>query len=809
MYRTSLPVFLTLVSPALAQAPKIPAQVPTEPTGPTPVVKTDAEDLGAPTPHATAGRAPVAAPTAALDLRSVYAGRVGHDVDEQGTLWARGESYKASFDAAGATYVPFLGSRAPRNFPVTFRTTSVESGAASLEFDATARPERAGDVVTFARGACEESYVLAPTGVEQTFTFRDAPRDADLTVSLDVATDFEALDLGHGLRFENEFGHVDYSGAFLVDARGLRTEIPTRLVGEHVELTVPRSLLAASTFPITIDPVISTFALDTDADTDSNPDVATDATAATFLFVYEFAFSATDHDIVWIETTDQVVTGSGNYEVSTADWRKPAIANNNLANQFLVVAEVGTAPNRVIRGRQMDATTNLLTPAFTISGAESGDKHDADVGGDPILLGPTYYCVVWQRELSSTNSDIHYRMVTSAAGFQTGVVFLENTVARNDRLPTISKSDGLEPSTTQAWQIAWQYEFSAADEDIYGARVRWDGLIVDAPFGLATSTANQTDPGTSAPLNDSVIGRPWLVGYTEVTGNGQDVMLRAYNGNLFLSGLDLSNFGTASAEDESSPQFDIDGSQFMLVYQRATSVGLGFGSSLYAATVYLQSSSVLSISETELPISTSLIAFNASARMASTHSGGWNNPYRSNVAFRRSSLLAGTSDIYTGVYDSPLLAGKTEYCFGTAFGCPCANAGDPTHGCANSSNALGARLDVAGIANVSGDSFRMVGSGMPPTATCLYFQGSSQVPPVLFGDGIRCIGGTLIRLGIKTNSAGISSYPGIGDASVSVKGQIPSAGARRGYQCWYRDSVSFCTAQSFNLTQAVQVYWLP
>src|SRR5262245_59279628 len=34
-----------------------------------------------------------------------------------GTIWVRGTTYKASFGAEGATYIPYLGSHAPRNFP--------------------------------------------------------------------------------------------------------------------------------------------------------------------------------------------------------------------------------------------------------------------------------------------------------------------------------------------------------------------------------------------------------------------------------------------------------------------------------------------------------------------------------------------------------------------------------------------------------------------------------------------------------------------------------------------------------------------
>jgi hypothetical protein len=32
---------------------------------------------------------------------------------------------------------------------------------------------------------------------------------------------------------------------------------------------------------------------------------------------------------------------------------------------------------------------------------------------------------------------------------------------------------------------------------------------------------------------------------------------------------------------------------------------------------------------------------------------------------------------------------------------------------------------------------------------------------------------------------------------------------RRAYQLWYRDAASFCTASTFNLTNAVEIAWEP
>jgi hypothetical protein len=98
-----------------------------------------------------------------------------------------------------------------------------------------------------------------------------------------------------------------------------------------------------------------------------------------------------------------------------------------------------------------------------------------------------------------------------------------------------------------------------------------------------------------------------------------------------------------------------------------------------------------------------------------------------------------------------------------------------------------------------------------PNSSALYFQGTAQTAAgagVQFGDGLRCVGGTIVRLGTKTNVNGTSSYPGAGDLPVSVRG-MNSAGNVRDYQCWYRNAANFCTPTTFNLTNGVEATWTP
>ena len=81
---------------------------------------------------------------------------------------------------------------------------------------------------------------------------------------------------------------------------------------------------------------------------------------------------------------------------------------------------------------------------------------------------------------------------------------------------------------------------------------------------------------------------------------------------------------------------------------------------------------------------------------------------------------------------------------------------------------------------------------------------------VPLGDGVLCVGGSILRLGTMQASGGLSQYPNVGQASISVRGQIPpGGGVTRVYQARYRNSASFCTPDTFNLSNAIAIEWLP
>lgn len=147
------------------------------------------------------------------------------------------------------------------------------------------------------------------------------------------------------------------------------------------------------------------------------------------------------------------------------------------------------------------------------------------------------------------------------------------------------------------------------------------------------------------------------------------------------------------------------------------------------------------------------------------------------------------------------------------WGCPCGNWGLPTNGCSNSQNPLGARLQASGIPSLSFDTVVLESSGETLTASSVVTQGTSPVVPVVFGDGLRCVGGSLKRLYLENAVGGTVVAPQPGDPSISQRsadlGDPIPIGSTRFYYVYYRDPQAFCTAATFNTSSAFAISWVP
>jgi len=181
-------------------------------------------------------------------------------------------------------------------------------------------------------------------------------------------------------------------------------------------------------------------------------------------------------------------------------------------------------------------------------------------------------------------------------------------------------------------------------------------------------------------------------------------------------------------------------------------------------------------------------------------------------------LTASGSILYLASSDGRAVTRRLDplvsaFCLGDGSGtaCPCGNASTPFDraGCMNSLG-VPARLTEFGVSRLSSDSLRLFTTGLTDSSA-VFFQGTSTLGGSLgsvFGDGLRCAGGSVRRLGTRPIIGGFSIFPDTGNPVLSVLGLVTTPGERF-YQVWYRNAAGFCTASTFNLSNGLRVTWAP
>jgi hypothetical protein len=415
---------------------------------------------------------------------------VAFDEPGDGALWVRGQTYKARLDGERLTYVPFLGSQAPRNFPVTLELRSATLGGEPLALASDAEPVREGNRVVVARGAIDEVYDFRPDGVEQSFLVRRASVRGELALEIAVESELALREEdGEGL-FENELGGVRCSRAFTFDEDGRGLATATAFRAGRIDVRVPAEEVERARGDLLVDPILSTFLLMPSASDHREPTVAYDAANDRYLVAFEEVWSQSDFDIraaVLSGASPATPVVTGYVDFTGQDWRHASAANLNAADQFLVAADTSSSP-RSIRGRTV--TPGLaMGPQFTISDTSVNlGAYYPVVGGDSFPSAPSFYCVAWALNLDDANFSIgKYALVTpqgTTLGVQTfatviswfrdepgfGIDF-DSTLTEHVPL-AISKSNG-----GSEWTIAWGSGQLLFPSNVSRARVGWSGSI--------------------------------------------------------------------------------------------------------------------------------------------------------------------------------------------------------------------------------------------------------------------------------------------------------------------------------------------
>ena len=442
------------------------------------------------------------------------------DQPGDGNLWVHGRSYKASFGPEGATYIPFLGSDVPRNFPLRFALAEVSVDGVAVPFEERPEARRDGDSVVLNRGRFEEVYELELDTIEQTFRFPSLPAEGDLSIAIDVDTDLERVAGPDGeLRFTSEYGTVAYSSALVVDAVGSRMPIATEATDGRIELRVPRTTLANLTFPVTVDPVISRMPIYSGTMKTYKSSVAYDATHERFMVVWDVEYSWSDRDgwAAYWARTGAFVNELVSIDMTDESWRTPDVANSNRYDTFLVVAERSLPGSRRIGVRTRAATGELGAQGYLDAGG-SYECSAPSVGGDPAPDGSTYFCVAYRQHWNEDTVRILASLANPSGGPFGSPRVIDGTDGVTNRRPRVSRSNGVGSVQSKRWNIAWAREMDGG-WDIHGAQMSRDGSVILGPFAIDTSADHNKLPVPSSPLDELPNGdRPWLVTYERSAG---------------------------------------------------------------------------------------------------------------------------------------------------------------------------------------------------------------------------------------------------------------------------------------------------
>lgn len=775
-HSTALSIIVALHSAALAATPSAGLQEPGLPS------ETSAPAFIAPS---------------AADLQRLFFDQPG-----DGRIWARGATFKASFGVEGATYIPFLGSAAPQNYPVRFTIAALESGGVPIDFDAEAHAKLDGQTVHYDRGSVIESYLLATSSIEQVFTLRDLPARGEIVLRLDLHSELEPVRDGANVRLRNALGHVAYDNALAFDARGETVLLESELVDGAIQLRVPAEFVASARLPLSIDPLISTFAIDTSTAQTFSPNVAYDATSDRYLVAYRVAVSGGDHDIF-----ARMYTGAGVLlpamdafvDQTSESWSRPGVANNNFMNQFMMASGVtnSTSVRRVV-ARTRSASTGALSLTIAVHSTTEGNCNTLSVGGDNSDVDLRPYCIAWRQ-----GTDQSFARLVTTTGSLVGVapLALVGPSSTSNAKPAVSKS-----CNASAWNVVWEADQGALGVNVVGRRIRTDGTFAGPAFSITTD-GGSTNPQVSSCLSGT---NRYAVVYENLTGSGTNIGMYVVDDATSLAFKTVSrNLDNSFLYGASLPSAATDGKHFLVAYS-ALQPGSTTNKNVYVSDWFLTPTNEIdnailrvTLAGSGTPEQDVLVTSRFDGSGATTGSA-WN----------RSMLVWDDNDdnIEGALFETLIGGPVSKFCFGdgTSNDCPCANT-SAQRGCPNSLDPLGAELWHTGAASLSQDSLRLyVDYGVGSWA--FFYQGTARLSSgglygVPFGDGLNCTGGVIVRFAAAPMSSGHASL-GSTVNPIHTLGNVLSAGTRY-YQAWYRNSADFCVSAVTNTTNAVQAVWTP
>lgn len=427
------------------------------------------------------------------------------------TIWARGLTYKASVAADGFTYIPFLGSDAPRNWPIRFHVTSVTIGGHELVLTE-AEVRLSGARFELDRGAMTVRYDLGVESVEQSFALDGvAGTDADLVVRVAVDTDLATRVHGAGFAFEGPDGGASFGAATVLDGDGRSLAIDTVRDGNELVFRVPRAFLSVAEGTVIVDPLISTVTVDDYTVDLEFPDVAYEKDGDTYCVAYQEYFSAADSDIYCrtLDASTLLVVDEGYVSMTAARALHPKVASLAQNDSFLVVYQLADSlfrPEIFARKRSSAAMSAWGPEVLIASFDEFFFRIHHDVGGEAFEgAGTSNYFVVWEvvdRAFTGFPSEVEGVLIDGDGNPNGSVIEVTTSLANDNEWPSVSKSTG-DPILHGAWWVAYKsHPVGGSSGAVRGARIAFDGTVTDPDdelFSAGPGAVHPSEIAVSAP----------------------------------------------------------------------------------------------------------------------------------------------------------------------------------------------------------------------------------------------------------------------------------------------------------------------
>lgn len=533
---------------------------------------------------ALAAQAPLP-PTPRFDLASPFRG-VWLDAERgDGKLAAVGETYRASFSDAGAVYLPVFGSKAPRNWPFAVRTKSVHAGRTLLAELAPVAPQRTSpERVSFANGAVTEHWDLRPRGMEQSFVIAERFAAGELVVRLEVRTElrYAGHEPGQGLLFTSEgWGTLTYGEATAIDAVGNRSPVAVAYAQGELELRVPAGFAEAATYPLTIDPLVSSLSVDVGALDQGTPDVAYDSTTQTWTVVCTEKASIINTDVK-VRRFDQngVLIDSTYVESGILDGVAPHVANNATGNQFLIVwieQNDTLATHRLVARRRSAASGAYFTEQQIDSGTSPLPRPKECVVGGSNVANNDQYMVAWINNTNALTVDTIKAAPFSTTGVLGNIRTLDTLTCASGI--AINRSNNLAAAWLVAYANKGALSVACVVGDIRYAVIGPDSSILQQNTLLEGQVGDDDDPGVAGDGTTFVVVWEQKQGVSDfdiaaaiVRKNAQSQYLKVGATQNFTA----QEPGAIASRDQRAPRIDFNGVRYTEVSMEVGTLVLPF-----------------------------------------------------------------------------------------------------------------------------------------------------------------------------------------------------------------------------------------